>query len=232
MSILQGIENVKYRFVLDLIKNEENYDKKLKVISGLEAFYLCHERYKLLQNVLLPLKNLLGDDTTITSVGFTNDMQSETGIAIKYVKNSNPYIIIIRLYDLEVFDISVSSQEFDSDEFLETNRNFINEIVNELNSLGYIDEPEISLKSSSKRFIINDNSDDFIIKANDEKLFSIGTNHYLYDKNEKLLLPDKIISDNAMIKEWLVDEEKIQKIYSNIRINEEDFPKRLIKKIR
>ena len=87
MGTLQDVPNTKYRVILELIKNEESYDKTQSVISGLEAFYLCHKRYETLQNILLPLKAALGNDIVITSVSFSNDMQDEMGIAIKYLKN-------------------------------------------------------------------------------------------------------------------------------------------------
>ena len=231
MGSLLDLQSTKYRFVLDLIKNEEPYDKSMKVMSGLEALYLCHKRYEQLQNILAPLKNIIGNDIAITSVSFPNNMQDETGIAIRYVKDSKLCMMIIRLFDLEAFEISLSDPELDNEEFLEANRDVINGVIEELTRFEYMDEPELLFKSCSKKFIICDNCNDFVIKSVDEKSLSIGTNHYTYDKEKKLFIPEKINSDNVTLKEELMNEEIIQKIYNNIRIDAEGFPKELIKKI-
>lgn len=231
MGTFPDVQNINYRHILELIKNEENFDKNKRVISGLEAFYLCHKRYESLINVLLPLKNRLGENVVITSINFSNAMQDENGIAIKYIKNDKLYMMSFSLCDLGIVDISLSDQEIDSDFFLEENREVFLSMINELNQLGYIDYPEIILNSSSKKIIINDNCDDFNIRNNDEKVFLLGTNHYLYEKDKKIFVPERIFSGNEKINEELLNEDNIQKIYNNIRIYEDDFPKMLIKKI-
>ena len=231
MGTLQDIQNIKYRSILDLIKNEESYDKKQKVISGLEAFYLCHKRYESLQNILLPLKQKLGKDIIITSANITNAMQDEMGIIIKYVKNSKLCMIAISIFDLEAFDIVLSDPEFDNEEFIEENRYIISEIIGNLLHYNYLDDPEIQLASCSKKLIINDNCNDYLIKSSEGKMFTIGTNHRLYDNTKNVYNHDMIVSENNRLTEELNNDEVINKIYSNLRIYEGEFPKGLIKKI-
>lgn len=230
MGTFSDVQNVNYRFLLELIKNEEHYDKNKRVISGLEAFYLCHKRYESLQNVLAPIKNKIGQDVVITGVNFSNAMQDEKGIAIKYIKNDKLYMMSISTADLGIVNISLSDQGLDNDLFLEENYDVILSVINELNGLDYLDYPEIILNSSSKRLIISDNFDDFIIKNNDEKVSLLGTNHYLYEKDKKIFIPEKI--NNIIKSEELMNEDNIEKIYNNLRIYEDDFPKTLIKKIK
>lgn len=231
MGALQDIQNMRYRFILDLIKNEEQYDKSQRVISGLEAFYLFHQRYESLQRILEPLKNILGKNITIISIGFNDTMQDEKGMAIKYLNNDKLNLMTVNMYDLEISEIILSDSLLDENNFLEQNRDIVSKIICELENIGCIDEPEILLKSSSKKITISDNCIDFIVKSSEEKLFSIGTNHFIYNKDKKIYVRDKVISDNTKLKEELMNEENIQKIYNNLRIYEEDFPKRLIKKI-
>ena len=80
MGILGEIESMKYRFVLDLIKNTEHYDKKRSVITAEEAFKLCYNRYLLMQKILMPLKRKLGERVDVTDISFANGNQDETNI--------------------------------------------------------------------------------------------------------------------------------------------------------
>lgn len=229
MGLLNELESNKYTSVFELIKNEETYDKNQRVISGLEAFYLCHKRYELLQKILVPIKNTLGEDITIISVNFNRAMQDETAITIKYLVNDRLNIMVVSIFDLEIVDIVLSDRLIDNDTFLEANRDIISKVIHELDDFQYFDEEEIVLKSSSKKFIASDNYNDFIIKNSEGKTFLIGTNHLLYSKDKKLYTPKNITIDND-IKEILMDEETIQDIYRNLRIYEENLPKTLIKK--
>ncbi len=231
MGTLQDIQNAKYRSIMDLVKNEEPFDKKKSVMNGLEAFYLFHKRYEALQIVLEPLKNILGEDVIIISINFNNVMQEEKGMVIKYLIDGKLNIMVINMYELEILDVVLSNPQLDSDSFLETNREIISEVVRNLERIGCIDESEVLFKSSSKRFILGDNCNDFIIRGNEEKLYSIGTNHFSYDKNKGLYVPEKIICENPSLKEELMSEETIQKVYNHLRVYEDDFPKELIKKI-
>ena len=225
------LQDIKYRSILELIKNEEPFDKKRKVISGLEAFNLCHKRYESLRNILTPLKNKLGKDIIITSINFTNGMQGELGIIIKYIKDRKLNMLAISILDLEINDFILSDSTFESDDFLTLNYDILLKAVNELDQFDYISNPEIFLKSTSNKFDISDNCHEFVIKSIDEKTFSIGNIHRLFDLDGKLFNPDKITSEYPKLLEELMNEENIKKIYSNLRIYENDFPKRLIKKI-
>ena len=232
MGTFPDMQNINYRYILELINNEEHYDKNKRVISGLEAFYLFHKRYESLQKILMPLGDKLGQGVNIISISFSNAMQDEKGIAIKYLKDDKLYMISISLFDLGIFDVALSDLVLDSDAFLEKNHDIISSIISELDQFNYIDNYNIVLNSSSKKLIIGDNCDNFMIRSNAEKVCLLETNHYLYEKDKKLFIPEKNVNDNIKINEELMDEENIQKIYNNIRIYENDFPKELIKKIR
>ena len=231
MGLLSELENIKYASAFELIKNEEAYDKTRRVVSGLEAFYLCYERYELLRNIINPLKIIFGDNMIVVGVSFNSINQNETVVTIKYVINDKLNIMVINMFDLDILEITLSDSSIDSD-ILEEDSSIISKIIFELDGYGFFDESEISLRSSSKKFNVIDNCSDFIIKSIDEKILSVGTNYYQYNKEKKLYLPDRITSESSKLKELLANEENVQRIYSNLRIYEDDLPKRLIKKIK
>ena len=87
MSILQEFENMKYHFVLNLIKKEEQYDKKRKVITASELHKKCYDRFLSTQEILLPLKKRLGDRVEVTDINFVNSNEDEKNLIYHYADN-------------------------------------------------------------------------------------------------------------------------------------------------
>ena len=229
MGIIQELETLKYRFVLDLIKNDEPYDKDKKIINGKELFKLCHDRYLLLQEILLPIKKRLGNEIDITDIYFTNNFQDDNGIIVKYTRDDKQYFLAISNLGFE--DISIVSSDIvvQNYGFVNANRRLI------LNTFKNIDtnllDTEIKMNSTSNKFIAIDNCDSFVIKDVNEKVFSIEGKHSNYEKNNQLSTLDKRLSIYPKLKEMLLDDEKISLIYEHLHFYEIDFPNHLTKKL-
>ncbi len=229
MSILQEFESMKYRFVLDLIDKEEQYDKKRDVLTGTEAFNMCFERYKLMQEILLPLKKKLGDRVDVTDITFVNGCDNENGIIVNYKKDDKRYFITISNLDYEDIDVMVSDSKVQTENFIENNRNIILQIFRDISD-NNLDE-DINIKSTTGKFTIIDNRDYFTIKDTDSKVFSIGSRYSIYEKKGNIISPQKLVCNFPKLKELLDNEDNIKLIYDHIRIYESNDSKGLTKKL-
>ena len=215
----------KYRSVFELIKNEESYNKKANVLTGEEVFKLCQDRYELMQEILMPLRNKLGEDIEIIEISLANTMQDETNIIVRYRKDDiQKYFSISRsgFNDIEIMD-----EDLEKLGFVTANKGIILDIFDHVDK-DELDQ-QINIKSASKKFIISDIMKKFVI-TDVNNLFTIEGSHGLYIKEGLMYDKEKIITSNPKLKEALLIDENIMNIYKNIRVYEEDIPKTLIKK--
>ena len=224
MSILQELENIKYRFVLDLIKREEQYDKKRSVINAYELEKIFHDRFLLMQDSLLPLKNRLGNEIDIIDVNFINS-DDENGLIVKYVKEGKQYILLISNIDYHDVTITASDLEIQNSDFSTVNRKIILNIFKDIddNSL----DQRITVKSATGKFIINASYDSFMVSDAEKKVFSLEEKHSIYTKNNKLVL-----CNYSKLKELLEKEENSLSLCKHIYIYEDELSKQLVKRIK
>lgn len=228
MSIIQDLESLKYRFVLDLFKNNEQYDKKKSVLTALETFNLCYNRYLLLQQILTPLKEKLGGEIDITDISFINGMQGEMSFLVKYLKDGKQYQLSISGLDFQDINILSSDLKIQNSNFIEANRGII------LRTFKKLDEEslnnEIVVKSTSGKFVVGDNSDVFSIKNVDGRLFSLKNKYSIYDKT-KSLSSSNLECNFPKLKELIMKDGNILALYQHIHVYEDSLPRELIKKI-
>ena len=229
MGILQDIESLKYRSALDLIKEEESYDKKRNVITGTDAFNMCYNRYKKMQEILLPLKSKLGDRIDVTDITFVASNEDENGIVVKYTKDNKLYILSIANLDYEDINVVASDIRVQREDFIATNRKIILRTFRNISN-NSLDE-DIIVRSTTGKFIIKDNCDSFTIKDSESKLFSIDTKYSIYEKNRSIINPQKLVCNFPKLKEMLENEENIKLIHDHIHIYENIFPSGLTKKL-
>lgn len=229
MSILQEFENIKYRCVLDLMKNTEHYDKKKAVITGEDAFKIVYKRYLLMQEIFLPLKEKLGERVDLTDITFINNMQDDTNIVIKYTKDGKNYVLTLSNLDYEDINIVSTDVVAQQEDFVDANKRIIINTFRDISNNSLDDE--ISIKSTSGKFIIEDNCDRFKISDIGEKIFSLETKYSTYEKNNGLFGISKLTCNFPRLKELLSDNFESYAVYKNLRVYEEDIPKKLIKKI-
>ncbi len=225
MSILQEL---KYRFVLDRIETSESYDKDRNVISAKEAFYLCKERFTLVDEALLPLKEKLGNDIIITDILFPDGMQDETCILVKYMRDDKNNSLSISNTDSQVSGMS-SDPIITNSDFIEQNKGLIIKTCRIIRT-NFLNQ-EMSFKSTSGKFMFNDNCNRFQISANENKILTLETGYYNYKKTNSLDSSSKLDSTFPKLMEVLEQEGNVSSLYDNLRIYEEDIPKQLIKKI-
>ena len=228
MSLFRELESIKYASVVDLIKHDENYDKKRNILNGEEVFKLCNNRYKIMQNILLPLKEKLGKNIEITDIGFAHGMQDDMNIVVKYENNSQTSFFTITNFDYSDIDIVSSDDGLEKYDFIMTNKKIILDIFSQIYEESL--DSEFYINSTSKKFVIADNCRSFIIKDINEKIFSIEKLHSLYTKNNLMYYNDRTDSVYSKLKDLLLNEDNVLNIYQHIHIYEEDFPKILIKK--
>lgn len=229
MSLLRELESIKYSTVVDLIKRDENYDKKRSVLTGEEVFKLCHNRYLALQELLLPLKEKLGKNIEITDIGLVHGMQDDTSIVVKYNDNGKLNFFTITNSDYDDIEIDLSNDYIEKYGFVLDNKKIIMDILTQI-SINSLDS-EFYLNSTSGKFIVLDNCKSFAIKDTNAKIFCLEGNHLLYKKSGLMYDPEKTICAYSKLKEMLTEEDNIQSIYQHLRVYEEDFPKTLIKKL-
>ncbi len=224
MGLLDELD--KYRSVFELIKNDESYNKKANVLTAEEVFKLCQDRYELMKETLMPLKNKLGEDIEIIEIGLANTMQDETNIIVRYRKDDiQKYFNISRsgFNDIEIMDESLEKLGF-----VTANKGIILDIFDRVDKEEL--DKQISINSTSKKFVISDIMKKFVISDVNNNLFTIEGSHGLYLKEGLMYDKEKIITPNPKLKEALSVDENIMNIYKHLRVYEEDVPKTLIKK--
>ncbi len=226
MGLFEEIESIKYRFVLDLIKNDEPYDKKKNTLNGEEVFALCHKRYQLMKNILLPLKEKLGDNIEIIDINFA-DMQDNFSIMVRYSKNSRQNYFTISRSDFNDIEVSSSDNDLEKYDFVILNKKIILDIFKQIYHESL--DCEFYINSTSKKFMILDNCKNFNIKDSNNKIFSLECAHLVYEKNNLLCSNEKTLSAYQKLKELLLDYANVLKIYQHLHIYEEDFPQVLKK---
>ena len=228
MSILQELENLKYRSVLDLIKNNEQYNKKNEVFSAKDVFKMCYERYQLMQQVLLPLKEKLGDQIDVTDISFANGMQDDMNILVRYTKGEKQYLLAIsnQFPDIEVVSSDIVAQ---NESFVKANRGIIFKTFRNINENNLANE--VVIKSTTGKFILKDNCDSFTIQDNEEKIFTLSNKYSSYEKNKSLFPTSKLECNFPKLKELLGKEENAIAIYDHLKVYENKIPGDLIKKL-
>ncbi len=229
MNLIQEIESMKYRYVLDLINKDEPYDKKRSVITGEDAFNLCYNRFLLMLQVLEPLMSKVGGDYVITDISVTNEAEDDMNIFIKYLKKDRQHILSISCLDYQDIRIVSSDEDVQMDKFGVVNKKIILKTFRDIidNSL----DEEIMLKSTSGKFVVRDNCDFFNIKSFDGKMFSMDKKYVDYEKVGSLLIPTRVECNYPKLKEMLLNENNGLALCQHLRIYEEIVPKELIKKI-
>lgn len=225
MGLLNELDNIKYYPVVDLIQNEEAYDKKRNILTAEEVFKLCQNRYELVEKMLLPLKKKLGENIEIIDIGFANGMQDDISIFVRYNKDDKQNLFTICNYDGEIY-ISANDDRLEKYSFVMINRKIILDIFNQIYDESL--NTDISINSTSKKFVVKDNFRIFTIKDINEKTFSIEALHSLYAKSGLLYNKEKINSSFPKLKELFTDE-NILNIYHHMHIYEEELPKVLKK---
>lgn len=226
MGLLDELD--KYRSISELIRTDENYDKKRNILTGVEVYNLCQDRYELLQEVLHPLKKKLGENIEIIDIGFVRGMQDDTHIGVRYNKDDKQNIFSISKSDFNDIEIKCSDEMLEKFSFVLINKKLVLDTFQRINEEN-LDE-EVSINSASKKFIINDTIAKFVIRDALGKIFSIEGSHALFAKDGLMYNKDKINIGNPKIKELLEDENNIMNIYNHLRVYEEEIPKVLIKK--
>ncbi len=226
MGLLDELD--KYRSISELIRTDENYDKKRNILTGVEVYNLCQDRYELLQEVLQPLKKKLGENIEIIDIGFVRGMQDDTHIGVRYNKDDKQNIFSISKSDFNDIEIKCSDEMLEKFSFVLINKKLVLDTFQRINEEN-LDE-EVSINSASKKFIINDTITKFVIRDALGKIFSIEGSHALFAKDGLMYNKDKINIGNPKIKELLEDENNIMNIYNHLRVYEEEIPKVLIKK--
>lgn len=229
MSIIQDLEALKYRSVIDLIRKEEPYDKNKNIISGDEAFTLCFNRYLILQEILLPLKEKLGKEVEVTDISFVNGMQNDIRIIIKYNRGNKQYTIALTNIENQDIEIIADDEIARKQGLIRSNKRIV------LNAFYGIDEnnltDDITIKSTSGRFILHDNYDSFEIKDVDGKLFRLEKKYSSYVKDKSLTNPTKLECNFPKLRELLENEDNVLALYNHFHAYENMFPTSLIKKL-
>ncbi len=230
MSILGELKSRKeYQSVLELIKKEEAHNKKRPVIPAEEVFRRCFNRYLKIQRVLLPLKKKLGERVDVTDISFTNGMQEDTAITIKYEKEGKSYVLGLSSSDYEDVVILSSDDVAKQEYFVDHNKDIILDAIKGINQDSLSDE--ITLKSTSGLFSIKDNCDSFIIRDTDNKILSLEGKYSTYEKTGNFFNPAKIVCNYPKLKEILLENGGGLFLYQHLLVYEDTLPNMLIKKL-
>ncbi len=229
MGVLNKMENYAYyRAVLDLIAKEEIYDRKRSTINGEELFKLCHARYRLMNGLLLPLKEKLSEDINVTNVFFTEGFQQDINMIVEYEINGRKAYFAISNYELDTFEFVSGTSNKDMKDIVDKNKKIIMDAF-KLCFDNNFDE-DVIIRTTSKKFVYIDDIDKFSLQdtCNAKILYLSGTHNY-YETLGNLLISKEKTSCYKKINK-LLDEETMSNIINHTRIYGDEMPKALIKK--
>ena len=216
------------RPVMSLIKKDEVYDKKKKVLTGEELFDLCYKRYKLSQRVFLPLQKALSTKYDVTNIRIETGLQDDLVIVVEYKNNEKNLSFTIARIDNSLIDVYQTYDKSPLDTVMQNKdvvlKTFDN-IINKAYDRDYI------VLSTSKNFSICFNCENFIITDVLQKGFSLQMDYSFYEKNKTLYDPKRIICSYKKLKELLLDENNYLNIYRHLHVYEDSVEKTLIKKM-
>ena len=227
MGLLDELEVIKYRQILDLVKNNEVYDRKKSSITALEAFQLLHNRFKKLSDIILPLKEKIGKDIEITDIDFNNGMQEDYTIVIKFIKNGKQHFLSISNIEYEQVEVISTDKEIENDVFVQNNKKIFLNIFRGIDE--YNLDNKVIINSASRKYVINDLGDYFTLRDSDNKIFNITARNSLFDKNHSII--SKIDCNYSKLKDILESDGNALCLYNHIHFYEDDMDKKLIKKL-
>lgn len=220
---------IMYRAVIDLITREEAYDKKRKTLDGEELFKLCHKRYQMAQELLLPLKEKLGEEMEVTNIAFAQGLKYDTWMIIEYLKNNVKSYLTLSYSTIDNIEMLFSVDNEDAKKVVSQNKDLIIRTFAEGYSRSY--DEDLHFTTTSKRFLITDDIETFSMKDSlDGQAINLNTNHSDYEKNKSLSILKNRISQYKNISKILSDDEKLVDTLRNVRVYEDELPKALIKK--
>ena len=231
MSILGTIDSIKNRgnihATINLINKDEPYDKTRNVLSGEEIYKLCYDRYLLLNQILLSLKESLSKYLDIVNISFQNNLNGEISIVITYRKNGRNYVYTVNRVDTSLIDVSLENNSEIIDITM-ANRQAIINVFNEIidNCL----DVETTLYSTSKFFIIYANSNSFSINNIDQKVISLSGDYSDYSNDGLMYDRNRVIANYKKIKFLLENDENVLNVYRHLKVYEDSIDKVLLKK--
>ena len=228
--MLNKIDRYKiYHAAIDLIEREEAYDKKRSVITGEELFKLCHQRYILMQRILGPLKEKLGENLKITDISFTEGMQQEPCIIVEYCDNDKKAYFAVSNFDFDDIEIVIGFNNKDIRNLIVENKNLFIDVFKLANENNF--DQEIHVATTSRKFAFGDELNDFILSDNyNSSIFLIFGKHAYYETMGTLYLSKRKNGIFEKVNQLLDNNENINSAFLHTRVYEEDIPKILIKK--
>jgi len=97
--------------------------------------------------------------------------------------------------------------------------------------MNYSLNEEITIKSTTGKFVIEDNCDSFIIKDIEGKMFSLENKYSSYEKTHSLVKSSKLECNIPKLKELLEVEDNILALYNHLHIYEDELFNEKIKEL-
>ncbi len=231
MSIFGTIDSIKNRgnihATINLINKDEPYDKTRNVLSGEEIYKLCYDRYLLLNQILLSLKESLSKYLDIVNISFQNNLNGEISIVITYRKNGRNYVYTVNRVDTTLIDVALEKNSEIIDITM-ANRQAIINVFNEIID-NYLDV-ETNLYSTSKFFTIYANSNRFSINDIDQKVISLSGDYSDYSNDGLMYDRKRVLANYKKIKSLLENDENVLNVYRHLKVYEDSIDKVLLKK--
>lgn len=229
MVMLNKIEKyIAYRSALELIAHDEAYDKKKNVLSGEELFKLCYERYLLMEQVLLPLKEKLGKRIEITNVNFAEGIQDDTYIIVEYLNEGKKNYFTLSHLEYDGIETIFNTGDKEIKTFIDENKKDILEAF--ASAYRYSFDRDLCILTTSKQFAFTDDTQMFSLKDSlNGQVLSISSSYTNYEKNHELYIPNATSRYNNLEK-VISDNNNARNVIRHAKVYEEALPKVLIKK--
>ncbi len=229
MGMLDKMENYAYyRAVLDLIEKEEMHDKNRSTVNGEELFLLCHEQYRLMNRLLLPLKEKLKEDINVTNIFFTDGFQQDTNMIVEYEKDERKAYFAISNYDFDTLEFISGTSSKDMKKIVDKNKKIIEEAFKICFENNF--DEDITIRTASRRFVFKDDMDEFSLNDTcNADILSLSGTHSYYETMGTLLFSKNKNSCYKKVNKLLKDE-VMGNILKHAKVYEDEMPKVLIKK--
>lgn len=226
--MLTNLEKIRMYYILKKIMLEsEQYDKARSVMSAKEFQDLLRNRFYVMRDVLVPVKDVLSKNIEVTNLYFAKGFDDSSSIVVEYKENGIFKFFTISQYDKDDIEVSFSLYNVDLQNILMQEKRKINLAFEECYHRNY--DYEVQIPSTSKNFSLTGYNNEFSISDKTGNLFNILFQFNSHDKDDKIINPDSVKCLNQAIKDFFVNSDNLQKFLENVKIYEENVPKYLKK---
>ena len=229
MSLVKTFDKyVAYRAVRDALTKEEIYNKNKNTISGLELFHLFQERYDLMGDILMPIREIVSKEVNVKNMYFTTGLNDDISIIIEYIVNGVEEFVILSKFDNEKIEIMEKGNRVELGHLIDDNQVVVDDAIKQGYDRGY--NIEYQIPNVNKQILFKDCGDDFGVQDVLGKVLNLTINYAYFKNNHGIQLTTLTSPHGNLLKYFSAREENVAQFLSNVKVYEENVPSLILRR--